>query len=366
MPRREFLLSEPGVLGHENGVFPRSLITTVDSSTFDDSTSSTTTDHATFTDGGNAYTGSEHGSNPDSRDLRVHLPFDEGSSASTAIDRYNGNDEYDYTSSSAASPGTNPGLGGYGSLAFDGSGPQMVSTGDLPGFDTGTYTSFAFWFKPYSRGRGAILDDSDRYSIWWDRGSNSGINWAVYGGNSTLITGLDTNTWHHIGIKNDHSNYGDTVMYLNGSRTDRETHGDYASDGDPDFGATDTGDYPLDGELAEFRVYRDNTPESTFQKLYDQYANGGVVTDTVTFDSGSKPDYTDFVYTLNGGSVTVTCRASPGTSSEETNSFTINSSGVNSYDMNWSGSHTKFRSEFDMTPGDVESHVRFDSYALTG
>lgn len=81
--------------------------------------------------------------------------------------------------------------------------------------------------------------------------------------------------------------------------------------------------------------------EEYVDEVYGVLRDGWLETDTRSFSEPAEPALSDLVYSLNDGSITLEVTGSPGTSSEETLTQTLD--GSTSHNLNWGSSHSDFR-----------------------
>jgi hypothetical protein len=236
------------------------------------------------------------------------------------------------------------GILGTNSVSFDNNNSETIG---LPQPNWSGGVTWSVWFKQDSStgDYGGIYSNVNNDGAFWGVDKGGTNTFYNEGGTATNASGssYSTGVWYHVAIIRE-SGGGGWTLYLNGSSDVNNTT---SADLTPTNGAayiggdSQQGDWYVDGNIQDFRVYDTALSAADVQTLYDVVDKQSTLTTaTKSFSSPVKPDLQNLSYSLNGQSIDVEVIGSPSGSSE---SVVQTLGGASSYSLNWSNSHSNFR-----------------------
>lgn len=202
-------------------------------------------------------------------------------------------------------------------------------------------------------------------------------NWYLDLGSATAGAGRITGTWDGASWDNawtfftgvtDATN-DEMALYANGALV-KSVAGAYnpptSVTGNP-FHLSRSGAVYFGGGVEALTVWNRPLTLTEHQYLYGLHGTNVpyLTTATKSFSTAGTPDFTDLVYSLNGGSITLTAIGSPGTASEETHSVTLDGTQTSAA-LTWTNSHTDFRTTLALSPTAVGDNPTVGSVTLRG
>lgn len=150
-----------------------------------------------------------------------------------------------------------------------------------------------------------------------------------------------TEAWEFIGTALDSA--GDQYGKHETATNTRSTAGPNTQASDVHFGnRNDQGaNQEHSGEIGHIRVYDHHLSFTQMEDLRSGVTQASLTTATKSYATATTPDLANLSYSLNQGSLNISAIGSPGTASEETQSWSAD--GSTSHDFTWADSHADFR-----------------------
>lgn len=191
-------------------------------------------------------------------------------------------------------------------------------------------------------------------------------NWAAHiwdgGNNAASGNSVTTGTWIHLVATWD----GSTLrLYEDGAETGSNSVSSMTNAGRRDGIGQDSrgANNDHDGLVAEVAVWDTAFSSSTIAARADvAHATSTLESSTKSFGSPQEPDLSNLSYNLNGESITLDVIGSPGTSSEEIQSVTLD--GGSEYSLSWNNAHTDFRIRPNLDTTAVTTSPTFSAATL--
>jgi hypothetical protein len=252
------------------------------------------------------------------------------------------------------------GLAGGSRIACDGSDDGILDNGVY--VPQSTPWTISMWVVTPSTS-GIIFRQGQSGVFSYNQNGNNKFKLSTFGSNTGSIgNSVSNQTIHHVAISQDSSK--NVQLWQNGSPTASQSYGDtFDNSSNPiGFGGDPNDNVYSDAKFLSIRQYSDQLTDSEVQTLYDLYATTGFITSSTKFTKPLKPDLQNLSYTLNSQSITLDVIGSPGTTSEEVVSQTLN--GSPSYSLSWSNGHNNFQVKAKLSNSDVTKTATLDSVTL--
>jgi len=274
---------------------------------------------------------------------------------------------------SGATPGT-AGPVGTTAWSFDG-GNDYIQVPSFAGMDAGASFSISFWLK-FDSNPGTedwtITNRDDRGNGWFVQFRSADGGACRFGTNNgniqTTKSSWNTGQWYHIScVQIDSST---AKIYVDGVEEASGNNGFAGQSGGNDLwiatrgqGSSPDTDY-FPGSVWGYRYDDAAFTATETGEIYDGVRGQSSLTTATKSLAGSvQPDFTNLLYSLNSGGITLKAIGSPGTASEETVSQVLD--GASGYAVSWSNSHSDFRVKIIMSNSDAENTPTVDSITLS-
>lgn len=245
-------------------------------------------------------------------------------------------------------------------VEFDGSDDRLWNNSEALYGSSNDLFSGSFWFYPETYDQTQqLIEDRMGIDIRFDDLTSNGISMRVYGDNTGSIgpTGISQYDWHfvtyywdignEIGISVDNSSYYtySTTQGLNDNYpVPHFSFGQNNSNGDPDLW--------FKGSLYDIRMYDSILSQSEIQDHWDAVQGESRLTTSTKSTGGSVKPAVRSSQGLPQGTVKYDVIGSPGTTSEEVNTVTVN--GNNTYnEPTWSNKHSNFEVKLRLSQSDI-------------
>jgi hypothetical protein len=275
-------------------------------------------------------------------DIVSRWKFDESSgvTANDDVSGYDGtiNADTTYDFLGAAS------IHGEGGASYDFSSGDTVDVSHS--YSQNSYT-VSGWFVADSMSTGDVVIDGPG----WNLEASTTTNVKLVAGGSDSSGSIDISSGRFIAILVD----GNGVETLSGKTIEPSVSAPIEPTGTISFGGGYTGrmqdvrfwSKQISGD--RYNLLKDNPTMKYPAESTSTESDGYLTTDSKFLQTASAVDLTGLDYSLNGGSITVEIVGSPGGSSEEVE--TVSLDGSTSYDLSWQNNHSEYRANVSMTLG---------------